>query len=635
MSSELASFDFGSISYPQPIAAACGRICRARTEQERLDSILKCAEIVTRYLTAVSVSSFSARSDGSTDIPKGAKEFTGNLSWGHFLNLLHVISKAPGEHPVRSWLVRPIKGKGKTEGVAGEELEALLQLRNRLGHNLMGMTEPMARNIFDTDTPHLRLQRVLEAVDTLLRLPLFLVEEQVLKKKKIMVRRLLLMGESSDPWPEEVEITAGLEHDLVLYIGVQGGVIPLRPFMLWEISQRTANYGVFFVHSISEKSVKFVTVNADEIRREGLYTDLLNRLTGEKVAKETATLADDRDFMREWMERNPGKQRRETGEVPWEDLESTTVRWYASKTVASQGRDPQEIIRERLLDGRKDLSEDEIGQLRLLFGTEQTVRRALRRGMVDLRYRKESESRWGERVESSKNIIESLRAAINFFSTYVGVDGLTLEGLQAASGSADYIAMRESLVNLFIHQDYSDGRTVSQIEISKDQALFYNAGYSLVSDSSLRSGSRSQSRNPLISRALRLIGFAELAGSGLRSVRGAWRSERREEPLIESDRESNTFTLTLSWKVLPIDEFWKQRLGVQLTSTEAKVLSMFGRKPSVTLEEIRNEKNLDADKAEEIVGKLLSQALVTRSSDRLSIKEDFRHLVEEWRSRDE
>ena len=456
----LDAFEVGSISYPQPIAAGCGRICRARTAPERLDSILKCAEVVTRYLAAVSVSSFCARPDGSTSAPKGTEEFAGNLSWGHFLNLLRVVSGVQDEHPVRPWLVKPIKGKGKQKGQAGEELEALLKLRNRLGHNLMSLTEPFARNIFEKDEPHLRLQRVLEAVDTLLRLPLFLVEEQLLRRKKIVVRRLLLMGESSDPRPEEVEITDGLEHDYVLYVGVQGGVIPLHPLMLWEISQSTANYGVFFVQSILDSSVKFVTINNDEIRREELHAELQERLAGEKVAKETATLASGLDFMREWMAKAPGDQDETTAEVPWEALDAATVKWYAGKVEASQDKSSQEVIREHLLDGRESLAVDEIKQLQLLFGSEQTVRSTLRRGMVDLRFRDGSENRWGDRVESSKNIIESLRTAINFFSKYIGVDGVTLDGLQAASGSADYIAMREGLVNLFIHQDYSDGRTV-------------------------------------------------------------------------------------------------------------------------------------------------------------------------------
>ena len=150
---DLGSFELGSISYPQPMAAACGRICRARTTPERLDSILKCAEVVTRYFAAVAVSSFCARADGATDAPKGVEEFRGKLSWGHLLNLLRIMAGVSDEHPVKPWLVKPIKGKGKQKGLAGEELECLLNLRNRLGHNLMSLTEPFPEQLLRLEGP--------------------------------------------------------------------------------------------------------------------------------------------------------------------------------------------------------------------------------------------------------------------------------------------------------------------------------------------------------------------------------------------------------------------------------------------------------------------------------------------------
>src|SRR5260370_11952569 len=127
--------------------------------------------------------------------------------------------------------------------------------------------------------------------------------------------------------------------------------------------------------------------------------------------------------------------------------------------------------------------------------------------------------------------------------------------------------MREGLVNVFIRQDYGDRRTVGEIEMMGDQTMFFNAGKSLVSNTALVEGGKSQSRNPLISRALRLIGFAELAGSGLREVHRAWREAKRYPPNIESNPEANTFTLILDWRELPAitDEFWRNRLVVNLT----------------------------------------------------------------------
>src|SRR4051812_46141514 len=64
MSTNLASvFEQGMLVYPQPLALACGRVLRARSPQEKLDAILKCAEMLARYLAAVAVSSFAARAD--------------------------------------------------------------------------------------------------------------------------------------------------------------------------------------------------------------------------------------------------------------------------------------------------------------------------------------------------------------------------------------------------------------------------------------------------------------------------------------------------------------------------------------------------------------------------------------------
>ncbi len=60
MKIDLTPFERGMVIYPQPVALSCGRICRAHKEPERLDSILKCAEVLTRYLAAVSLSSFCA-----------------------------------------------------------------------------------------------------------------------------------------------------------------------------------------------------------------------------------------------------------------------------------------------------------------------------------------------------------------------------------------------------------------------------------------------------------------------------------------------------------------------------------------------------------------------------------------------
>jgi len=46
---------------PQPVAIAAGSIIRARSATEHLDAILRCGEVLARYLATISLASFAAR----------------------------------------------------------------------------------------------------------------------------------------------------------------------------------------------------------------------------------------------------------------------------------------------------------------------------------------------------------------------------------------------------------------------------------------------------------------------------------------------------------------------------------------------------------------------------------------------
>jgi len=88
----------------------------------------------------------------------------------------------------------------------------------------------------------------------------------------------------------------------------------------------------------------------------------------------------------------------------------------------------------------------------------------------------------------------------------------------------------------------------AQIDIAPGVVTFFNPGFSLVDRTGLPTGMKSQSRNPLIARALRLIGFAELAASGLRELQRVWQTANRQPPQLSSDEKTNSFTLVLDWR---------------------------------------------------------------------------------------
>lgn len=630
-------FEQGRYLYPQPIALSCGRICRAKTPQERLDAILKCSEVLTRYLAAAAISSFVARTDSAYPAPKGLEAFDGNLSFGSFLSVIQLIAAVECDHPLSASLKAAFKGKNGNLGLADKSLTALLTLRNELGHDLMSLTEAKAITLFSAEaSPDATLKTALEALNPILRLPLFLVEEQSLRSGKIIARRLVFMGDSADPQPEEVELKGGLQEDRRFYLGLSDGAICLYPLLIWDLAEKTANFGIYFIHRILDTSLNFITVTSDDLDRNGeMKGQMVSRLAGNLSLKESVSLANGDSFAKEWgQKRQAIEQFRQniSGEIDWDVLDSATLAWYGRHLEANGDGAIRQAIVDRLLDGRDRLNPDEVRQILLLFGHKKAVAEVLRRGLIDCRVRKDPDKRWDERHESSENVLQCLKMALEVLGNHIGIDGVTLDGLQATSGSADYIAVRESLINLFIHQDYKDQSTISQIEISPDRAVFFNAGKSLVNNAALVEGGKSQSRNPLISRALRLIGFAELAGSGLREVHRVWRGAKRRPPFVESNSSANTFTLTLDWRELPdtTDEFWKRRLGVVLDDQEAKALLLSANADGTTAEELASSLGIFVNDAITILNSLKNQkALIDEKKSKYYIKEHLKPLADE------
>lgn len=635
--SDSSTFIRAAALYPQPVAFACGRIAHAWTEQDRLDAVLRAGETLTRYLVALALGSVRARNEVGASLPKELQQFTGNLSFGQFLTVVQAIGKDPLSHPLQADLARAISprpGKPNTD----EAIQALLKLRNERGHDLLSISPALAAAIFEESHPDDRLEMALASCEPLLTYPLFLVEKIEVRQKRLVARRLLLMGDSADPRPEEIELSEPLAHDNAPYIGIKDGVIHLSPYVLWDIVPKRSTSGMYFIDKLDLDRARlgYKTANGDE--REPTDPAVCDAwragMAGEVEPTEPIRLSQTESFLGDWLMRRRTIEEaidRSTVKIPWHQLDEGTLRWYGLRLGA-----PSEIpalrsaICERLLDGRQRISPEEARQIVLLFGQEPLVRGALRRDLIDCRAQRDPAVRLEDREESSANILHCLRRAIEFFGRHIGVDGLTVDGLAATSGSADYIAMREALVNLFIHQDYGDPSTAGQITIAPERVIFFNAGRSLVTTDALVDGARSQSRNPIISRALRLIGFAELAGSGLQQVQYVWRTARRRPPIFQSGTEANTFTLILDWRPLPdtSDAFWKAKLGVSVSAQEAAVLALSAEPGGVSLEQIASSQGLLMEDAAALAEGLVRKALVRERQGGFAIQEHLQPLVE-------
>ena len=617
--------------YPQPVAIACGRILRARSHTERLDACIRAAEVLARYVAAVALSSFAAREGGDAlDI----SILDGALSFGHFLSTAQQVSNVEVPHPAAPYLAAGFKPKKQQQtGVTYSALESLLNLRNELGHQLRTINDHAAQALLEEKKPDALLRDGLSGVNGLLMLPLFIIEDQQLVHKVIRARRLLLMGESADPAPDEIEIAEGFDELGVPYIAVNSDLLKLPPIVVWELVQQRANMRLLFLDRVSPRSCRYKTVEGDETDAPPeRAAEVIQLCEGRKRTSERIELRDGRHLAREW-----GEKRRlieETGArgeglIPWDLLDQDALGWFVAHLADKAEGTPSEIICDRLLDGRTSINGHERRQLVLLFGTKAAVREELRRDVMDLLAISDPDKRWDDRrLIESANLFGALHQTIEFLARYMKTAGLTVDSLANATGAPDYIAVREALVNQFIHQDYTDQTACARVIIRPHETVLFNAGYSLVDVVRLEGGGSSQARNPLIARAIRLVGFAEIAGSGLRILHSAWRNSDRPPPEIVSDREANNFTLTLDWRPLaePHNEYWN-RLGVKLTENQAKILDLVKMPEGTTAQALSDATGLSVETIAAEIEHLESQKLVEPVDNQYMIAAHLRQIL--------
>jgi hypothetical protein len=547
--------EFGRALYPQPVATACGYVLRSRSYEHLLESTLKAAEVLSRYLGALALASYACRNTDPPTIPFSADRFQKALAFGDFVDLTSLIAAANCDHPLRSYF-QSMDSRDKTpvaaERSAAANLVKLLNIRNERGHDLSGMNSAQARSFLQNNKIGETFLAALASANSILRLPLFLIEDQRRTGGKILARTLFLMGESSDPPPQLLQLATDVQFDGEPALSFGDKSRSIAPMLMWWPVEETGNTRLFIWDTIEKATLKYRTLDGFDQEMNGAHHErLCSFLTGAKESSEDCSMSTGDSILKWWIARRKAIEEataQMAGWVPWNSAQIETLQWFASHLAADPKANPKDVIQEKLFDGRDRLEPFEIEQFLLLFGSEKEVRLQLGRPMIDLRVRTSEDKRWDERAETHLNLLDNLQLATEFIKTHVSVGELTIEELKKTTGTPDYVAIREALVNLFIHQDYTDKTACAQIDISPRVVTFFNPGFSLVDRDKVPAGVKSQARNPLIARALRLLGFAELAASGLRELQRVWQKADRRPPLVESDQKANSFTLVLDWR---------------------------------------------------------------------------------------
>jgi ATP-dependent DNA helicase RecG len=195
----------------------------------------------------------------------------------------------------------------------------------------------------------------------------------------------------------------------------------------------------------------------------------------------------------------------------------------------------------------------------LLFGQDGYLRDVLQRPVIDCQrflYNSTStdEGRWHDRVVCDYNLIQTWSSILEWYYRFAEIPfDVDPKTMQRKDQPVDYLAFRESIVNILIHQDYSDQTRKPVIQNYSDMTRFWNPGDAFATIEELLEPGEKEVRNPLIVTAFRRIGFSEHAGWGLRDIFNSWRGLGHLPPEIINDKSKKTFELILNHSNFPHD----------------------------------------------------------------------------------
>lgn len=198
-----------------------------------------------------------------------------------------------------------------------------------------------------------------------------------------------------------------------------------------------------------------------------------------------------------------------------------------------------------------------------------------------------ADQRWDDRVICQENLIETFLILMERIKKHMD-SPFYMQDYQRTENTPVMVAIREALVNLLVHQDYFE-RMIPQIRHSRNEITFVNPGTAPFRDlGELLAGNFTVPRNYIIAKAFRMIGWAEVAGTGLMKIMQNWKEMNFEMPEIRNDPQKYIFSITLSQQHL-IDEEDKKWLSQypELGESEKLVLVAAKKQGTITNAQVR------------------------------------------------
>lgn len=185
-----------------------------------------------------------------------------------------------------------------------------------------------------------------------------------------------------------------------------------------------------------------------------------------------------------------------------------------------------------------------------------------------------------------------------------------------------HVAIREALINLCIHADYTENASLV-VRHNANEFIFSNPGTMLVSKEQYYMGGESVCRNKSLQKMFAMLGVAEKAGSGTDKIMKGWRESNWRAPKIDIKQEPDKVVLSMPMESLLSENAkikLEEKFGITANSFDHNVLSVLALTSDegfVTNERLRYSLSLHKSQISELL-KLMcqNQLLVTQGYGR-------------------
>lgn len=185
-----------------------------------------------------------------------------------------------------------------------------------------------------------------------------------------------------------------------------------------------------------------------------------------------------------------------------------------------------------------------------------------------------------------------------------------------------HVAIREALINLCIHADYTENASLV-VRHNANAFIFSNPGTMLVSKEQYYMGGESVCRNKSLQKMFAMLGVAEKAGSGTDKIMKGWRESNWRAPKIDIKQEPDKVVLSMPMESLLSENAkikLEEKFGITANSFDHNVLSVLALTSDegfVTNERLRYSLSLHKSQISELL-KLMcqNQLLVTQGYGR-------------------